>query len=123
MKGRFEIFNKFQKFHRENQSLFDEYRKLAWDLLKAGRKHYSSDALIHVLRFRRDIQTIGGDFKISNDFTAYYARMLDAVFPEFRGFFTLKLSDDSDLNFIKEKDFRNVYFGKSVVINEQLELF
>lgn len=81
----------FQKFHARNPQVYELFRKLAWQVKRAGRKKYSAWTLINRIRWDFDIQTKGSQFKISNDFIALYARLLVTHETEaFKHFFKLR---------------------------------
>jgi hypothetical protein len=67
---------RFKEFHQENPHIFKEFKQLAYKMKKAGRKKYSAQAIIYVIRFNQDLKTTGDVFKINNDFTSIYARLL-----------------------------------------------
>ena len=84
------IIEQFKKYHSENPHVFNEFRRMAFQIKSTGRKFYSSDAIIHALRYDFDIRTTGEPFKISNTLSAMYARFLVYKEPEFVDFFKFK---------------------------------
>lgn len=86
----------FEQFDRDNPEVYERFCALVNHLLAAGRTHYSSDALLHVIRFERDIRTTGaGEFdgqelKINNNFSSRYARKFAKDFPGLSGFFEVR---------------------------------
>jgi len=49
------------------------------------------------MRWETALQTTGDEFKIRNDFIAYYARLFMAYHPEHEGFFRIKrMKEDED---------------------------
>lgn len=90
------IDEQFEKFHAENPHV---YQGLLWLCRKrqaAGHKRWSADAAIQVLRYAEDFKTAGvevpalGRVRISDHFSACYARKMIAEFPEFDGFLELR---------------------------------
>jgi hypothetical protein len=79
----------FKKFHADNPWVYDEFKKLATQMKNSGRKRYSAEAILQVLRWHMDLQTTGVEFKISNNFRSMYARLLVYNNPEFKGFFVM----------------------------------
>lgn len=86
------IAERFAIFHAANPHVFENLRRLAIGLIRRGRTHYSVDALFHILRFHYDIGTVDptADFKLSNDYTSRYARLLIEQAPELADFFDLR---------------------------------
>lgn len=81
---------RFKEFHRENPSVYHEFKKLAHEMKSAGVRKYSAQAIIYVLRWHRDLQTGGDVFQINNDFTSIYARLMIYDQPEFKDFFEIR---------------------------------
>ncbi len=89
--GKPSIDDRFGAFHQANPEVFEEFRKLATMMLERGHTHYSADALLHVVRFHRHLETRGeGGYLINNDFSSRYARLLMAADARFDGFFELR---------------------------------
>lgn len=82
-----QIFKRFVAFHDANPTIWELYQKFALQLVGAGRKRYSSLAIMMRIRWHVEVETKGDSVKINNDFAAYYARMFAAKFPEHRKFF------------------------------------
>lgn len=81
---------KFRTFHTENPHVYTKFKNLAFEMKKTGRKKYSAETIINVLRWHTDLVTKGNEFKISNDYRSIYARLLVYQYPEFEGFFSFK---------------------------------
>jgi hypothetical protein len=81
---------RFWKFHRENPEIYKQFRQFGRDALMRGYDHYGSKAIMEVIRWHMEIETFGDDFKINNNYTSCYARMLVLLEPEFEGFFRLR---------------------------------
>jgi len=60
-------------------------------MAKTGRKKYSSELIINVIRWHIDLDTRSTDeFKINNNFKSFYSRLFVAQNPEFRSFFEFR---------------------------------
>ena len=81
------IQDQFERFHDENPRVFEELLQLARKLRGRGHRSYSMDALMHVVRFHRHIDTTDPDFKINNNYSSRYSRKMTNEHPEFVGFF------------------------------------
>ena len=100
--GRSERFNKFfgrypeEKikrfiaFHKLNPEVYLRFVELAQEMRASGRKKYSAETIINVLRWHTDLKTEGDEFKISDHFRSMYARLLAFRKPEFENFFNFK---------------------------------
>lgn len=84
-----ERFEKYDEQHPEVWGLFVEFAEAA---LCAGRLHYSARAIIHRIRWEREVdQREEEEFKISNLWSSRYARKLIGTDPNRWGeFFELR---------------------------------
>lgn len=81
------IAERFEVFHAANPHVARLLAEMALDLRRAGRTHYGMKALVEVLRFQYNVRTVGDVFKLNNNYTAHYARLLMEQYPELEGFF------------------------------------
>tara|TARA_Y100001963_G_scaffold149927_1_gene230212 strand:+ start:111 stop:464 length:354 start_codon:yes stop_codon:yes gene_type:complete len=77
-------------FHRENPHVYQQLRALALGLVDAGQTHYSIKGLFEVLRYDAALRTNGTPYKLNNNLTAFYARLLMLREPRLDGFFYLR---------------------------------
>ena len=80
-----EIHKRQLEFHNKNPRVYLLFDRYAKECLAAGIKKMSSDMILHRIRWYHQIESqdsndgyirkIGADFKISNDFSPYYARL------------------------------------------------
>lgn len=83
---------KFWIFHEENPDVYWELKRLAEQLRERGHRTYGMKGLFEVLRWHRDLQTVGNEFKMCNTYTAWYARLLMKNEPDLYMFFRLRAS-------------------------------
>jgi hypothetical protein len=82
------IQERFEAFHDANPRVFELFEMFALQLKEAGFERYSSDALLHRLRWHHDVEIRSVEpFKLNDHFTSRYARLLAERRPEFTGFF------------------------------------
>ena len=82
----------FESFHATHPDIYDLFRRLAFEKIALGFKHYSADAVLHVVRWHFTTSTSNGAPKINNNYTAHYARLFHKDFPEYDGFFLTRKS-------------------------------
>lgn len=86
---------KWWEWHKQNPHVYQLFKRFTYDALNAGKKHSSAWLIVNRIRWETSIVTRGSDFKISNDFIAYYARLFHAEHPQHEGFFrTKRMKDD-----------------------------
>ena len=92
-----QIYARFRKFHRANPMVWELFVRFANQAIKAGHKCYSADAICHRIRWWKNVETKnveadGSDeFKINNNYVAYYGRLFMHRFPEHKGFFRVRV--------------------------------
>jgi len=84
------MVEQFWKFHVENPGVYKELLTLALKMKRTGRNRYGMKGLFEVLRWHRALKTTDEDFKLNNNYTAFYARMLMKRLPELDGFFAVR---------------------------------
>jgi len=86
------IQDKFNKYHAANPDVFRLFLHYAFEAKNAGFTQYSAWAIMNRIRWHHDVNTPQkGEFKISNDYIAWYARKAMAENPlSFKGFFKIK---------------------------------
>ena len=78
----------FQSFHRRNPHVYEQLRDLALLLQSKGHKRIGIKMLFEQLRWLHALQTTDmTGFKLNNNYTAYYSRMLMEREPRLVGFF------------------------------------
>ena len=77
----------FERFHAENPAVYKLFQQFAFRAIRRGLVHYSAKTIFEAIRFHADIVTKGESFKLNNNYTAYYARMFEKDYPEYKGFF------------------------------------
>jgi hypothetical protein len=81
---------KFEKYHTANPEIWNMFKELTFQLIKAGRGHFSADAILHTIRFNTAIRG-GKDFKINNNYSSMYSRMFTSNYPEHKDFFEQRI--------------------------------
>jgi hypothetical protein len=79
------------EYHRENPKVYELFEKFTLDVIGRGHKNYSANAVFERIRWHTDVEVEEeGEFKLSNNHRAYYARYFHWKHPEFDGFFRTK---------------------------------
>ena len=80
------IEEQFQAFHRANPQVYDLLRSLALAMVRAGRDRIGAKMLWERLRWEYALQT-AGEYRLNNNLTSRYARLLMDQEPELAGRF------------------------------------
>jgi len=88
------IHEAFQEFHKNNPGIYDIFQQMALYLIRdKGKKSISGKMIIELIRcWKHNIKTISNNFKIDNNFTAFYIRMFIAEYPKYIDRFDLRQS-------------------------------
>lgn len=81
---------KWWEWHKENPHVYELFERFAFEAIGKGHDRLSAWLIVNRIRWETTVETNGGDFKISNDFIAYYSRLFMHMHPEYDGFFRTK---------------------------------
>ena len=77
-------------WHKSNPQVWMLFERFSWEAINHGHKKISHWLIINRIRWETAIVTTGGDFKISNDYIAFYARLWKAKYPAYKDLFNTK---------------------------------
>jgi hypothetical protein len=78
----------FWEFHRNNPVVYELFKRFTNEVIAAGHLRYSSDAVLHRIRWHTKITLREReDYKINDNYSAYYARLWLADHPNHPDFF------------------------------------
>lgn len=83
---------RFETFHRENPHVYRTLAALARQWLSTGREKLGIATLFERARWELTLATAGDEFKLNNDFRAFYSRLLMAQEVDLAGLFDLRKS-------------------------------
>lgn len=86
----------FEVYHRENPAVYVLFKRFSFEAIEKGRKHFSAEAVINRIRWETLISG-NDDFKINNNYKAFYSRLFMKDFPQYSGFFELRKSKADNL--------------------------
>lgn len=81
---------KWVEFHYANPQVYYELRSLALKLVAKGHTTGAIGMLFEVVRWNRALRTTDEDFKLNNNYRAYYARLLAINEKKLANFFKLR---------------------------------
>ena len=90
VKSSHEIPNQFCVWLTENFPLWEMFERMALEIARSGRTHYSAYTLREVIRHHTALQEKDSVFKISNNITPYLARLFALAHPQYAYLFTIK---------------------------------
>lgn len=78
--------DRFRRFHAQNPHVYELLRKMAL-ALKRNNQQMGMKGLFEVLRWNYMFTTNDPDFKLNNNYTPFYSRLLMEQEPALKGFF------------------------------------
>lgn len=81
---------KWQAWHDQNPHIWSYFAMFTAEAVTAGRSKVSHWLIVNRIRWETSVVTKGNDFKISNDFIAFYARLWNEKYPQYDYIFTTK---------------------------------
>jgi hypothetical protein len=78
------------KWHKLNPNVYELFKKFTFEAIDKGHTRFSHWLVMNRIRWETSIDTVGDEFKIRNDFIAYYARLFMHEFPEHNEIFAIK---------------------------------
>lgn len=78
------------EWHKANPDVWMLFERFSLEAINRGRKRISHWLIINRIRWETAIVTTGDDFKISNDYIAFYARLWKARYPQYADLFHTK---------------------------------
>jgi hypothetical protein len=89
------LAQKFWEFEKANPHVYKGLVVLARKAQARGIEQYSVDALFHVLRWEMAVETSRDEdedpFRLNNNYTSFYARLIMDREPDLKGFFELRV--------------------------------
>jgi len=96
----FEKTQDFIKYHQENLWIWDAFESAALDGIKSGRTKMGAKELFERIRWNPECGGVSDQtplfalcsdgFKLSNNYTALYARLFIVKYPQYKKSFSLK---------------------------------
>lgn len=85
-------YQKWNKYHKDNPHVYEEFCEKAKYAFKKGLRRYSARTIIETIRWKTSISTTSKDFKISNCYSPFYARLFAKDFPQLKEIFNYSQS-------------------------------
>ena len=87
---------RFRRFHKENPQVIQRIESIVAQLRQRGHARWGMKGIFEIIRYERALYTHSRDrFKINNDYTPYYARLVIERNPELAGFFDLRTQKEN----------------------------
>lgn len=84
------VKQRWWQWHKRNPQVYEHFERLTQQAIGSGCKRLSAWWVVNVLRWELMLKTEGSEFKIPNDFIAYYARLYMHYHPEHEGIFSTR---------------------------------
>lgn len=81
----------FDIYHAENPRVYELFKRFAFEAIRAGYEKFGAKSIFERARWEISIHTRGDDFKLNNNYTAFYSRLFMKDFPQYEGFFETRI--------------------------------
>jgi len=89
--------SKFPEYHKDNPQIYSAFKKYTLAAISRGYKNFSAEFVFNIIRWETGITANEDDFKINNNYKAFYSRLFMNENEKYRGFFrTRKSKYDED---------------------------
>jgi hypothetical protein len=78
---------KWWAWHKQNPHIYALFKRFTLEAIRQGHKRLSGWLIVNRIRWETVVVTSGDDFKIPNDFIAFYSRLFMHEHPDYQGFF------------------------------------
>jgi len=103
------------EWHKENPKVWEYFERFSLEIVKMRRKKVSHWLIINRIRWEVYMETTG-EFKISNDYIAFYARLWKAKYPQYADLFnTKKMIGETEYERMIQKTKNHLIAKKDVV--------
>ncbi len=82
---------KFPDYHKENPNIYEAFKKYTFKSIDKGLNNYSAEAIFNIIRWFTK-ESGNDEFKVNNNYKAFYSRMFMNEFPEYKGYFRTRKS-------------------------------
>ena len=82
------------RWHKLNPHVYDLFKQFTFEAVDRGHERFSHWRVMNRIRWETSIDTVGDEFKIRNDYIAYYARLFMSEFPQHNQLFRIKNMKD-----------------------------
>lgn len=83
----------FKTFHAAHPEIWVHFCNFTFDRINKGWSHYSSKAVFERIRWEVAVPELyysENEFKLNNNYTAFYARKFIEEYPKHKGFFRFR---------------------------------
>lgn len=92
------LTERFENFHRRNPHFYDAIVKLARRFRAKTGRTCGIQRLFEIARFDIEMELVGDEeFRVNNDYAAFYARLIMASEADLVEFFNLRRATEADL--------------------------
>lgn len=81
---------RFARFHRNNPIVYSLFKQFAMRIVSRGLRKTSHWLIMNRIRWEMNVETYGDEFKICNDYFAFYARLFIVEHPQHSDLFKIK---------------------------------
>lgn len=83
---------KFEEYHKDNPHIYRQFIYYTIRAIESGYKNFGSQMILEKIRWESGVESKNSDFKINNDYAAFYSRLFMNEYPQYSGYFRIRQS-------------------------------
>lgn len=88
---------RFEQYDTMNPHVYGLFRRFALEAVDAGNTALSASLICERIRWEVQVVTRGDQFKINNNYRAFYSRKFMQQFPMYDGFFRIRYQPSEEI--------------------------
>jgi hypothetical protein len=84
--------DKFPEYHKQNTQIYDAFKKTTFEAIEKGHRLFSAEFVFNVIRWNTRVSANDTEYKINNNYKAFYSRMFMNEYPQHKGLFLTRKS-------------------------------
>ena len=109
-----EMREQVKAYHKEHPEIFRLFVMYTFQMIDSGKKNYSVSSIWERIRWHKDAGSDGEtQFKINNNYRAFYARAFMERYPLHKGFFHTRKQKSKDQAATNMKELTPDYYRES----------
>lgn len=86
------LSERFEIYHKENPHIYRQFVIYTIHAIESGYKNFGSQMIFEKIRWETGVVSKNSDFKINNDYAAFYSRLFMNDYPSYNGYFRVRQS-------------------------------
>ena len=90
--GKHPLREKFEQFDHDNPHVWNLFKQFTFEAIRKGHRYFSIALVTERIRWEITVNTTDPEFKLNNNYKAFYARKFHRDYPMYDGLFRTRPS-------------------------------